>query len=124
MPSHNQGCAVAVKGLIGEALANAYMKSETKAKRRVTLSIMGLGLLDESEISEPRATHDQLAEIKKLIIDLGGGKELMEWIKDKYGKSDQLTQESADMLIGHLKQRMDGCSDDKGADGEPKTGGV
>ena len=116
--------AVSVKGLTGEALANAYMKSETKSKRRVTLSIMGLGLLDESEIGEPRATHEQLAEIRKLIIDLGGGKELMEWIKEKYGKSDQLTQESADMLIGHLKQRMDGCSDDKGSDGEPKTGGV
>ena len=31
-------------------LANAFLKSETKAKRRVTLSICGLGLLDESEV--------------------------------------------------------------------------
>lgn len=30
--------------------ANACMKAETKAKRRVTLSIIGLGMLDESEI--------------------------------------------------------------------------
>lgn len=30
--------------------ANAIMKAETKAKRRVTLSICGLGMLDESEI--------------------------------------------------------------------------
>lgn len=30
--------------------ANAFMKAETKAKRRVTLSICGLGVLDESEI--------------------------------------------------------------------------
>src|SRR5690606_24912460 len=30
-------------------LANAYMKAETKAKRRVTLSICGLGWLDETE---------------------------------------------------------------------------
>ncbi len=30
--------------------ANAFMKCETKAKRRVTLSICGLGMLDESEI--------------------------------------------------------------------------
>jgi CxxC motif-containing protein (DUF1111 family) len=37
------------KGLYGEALANAIMKAETKAKRRVTLSICGLGILDESE---------------------------------------------------------------------------
>lgn len=42
--------AVNIKGLTGDALANALMKAETKAKRRVTLSICGLGLLDESEV--------------------------------------------------------------------------
>lgn len=36
--------------LHGDARANALMKAETKAKRRVTLSISGLGILDESEI--------------------------------------------------------------------------
>lgn len=34
----------------GEARANAIMKAITKAKRRVTLSICGLGFLDESEL--------------------------------------------------------------------------
>jgi len=42
--------AVSIAGLKGEALANAMMKAMTKAKRRVTLSICGLGLLDESEL--------------------------------------------------------------------------
>lgn len=42
--------AVSVVNLKGDALANAYMKAETKAKRRVTLSICGLSLLDESEV--------------------------------------------------------------------------
>jgi hypothetical protein len=42
--------AVPVEGVKGESLANAMMKAETKAKRRVTLSICGLGLLDESEV--------------------------------------------------------------------------
>lgn len=42
--------AVCVDGLKGDSLANAIMKAETKAKRRVTLSICGLGALDESEI--------------------------------------------------------------------------
>lgn len=42
--------AVSITGLKGEALANAFLKAETKAKRRVTLSIVGLGWLDESEI--------------------------------------------------------------------------
>lgn len=41
--------AVNIKGLTGENLANAMMKAETKAKRRVTLSICGLGMLDEVE---------------------------------------------------------------------------
>jgi hypothetical protein len=42
--------AVSIAGLRGDALANALMKAETKAKRRVTLSIVGLGWLDETEI--------------------------------------------------------------------------
>jgi hypothetical protein len=42
--------AVAITGLRGDALANALMKAETKAKRRVTLSLCGLGWTDESEL--------------------------------------------------------------------------
>lgn len=44
--------AVNIAGLKGEALANAMMKTETKSKRRATLSICGLGLLDETEIED------------------------------------------------------------------------
>lgn len=43
--------AVVLTNLKGEALANAIMRSETKAKRRVTLSICGLSWADESEVS-------------------------------------------------------------------------
>ena len=42
--------AVSTAGLKGEALANSMMKATTKSKRRVTLSICGLGMLDETEI--------------------------------------------------------------------------
>lgn len=41
--------AVSLGNLRGEALSNAYMKAETKAKRRATLSICGLAVLDETE---------------------------------------------------------------------------
>lgn len=41
--------AVSIQGLAGESLANAYMKAETKAKRRATLSYLGLAMLDETE---------------------------------------------------------------------------
>jgi hypothetical protein len=42
--------AVPIDGLKGESRANAMMKAETKAKRRVTLSFCGLGMFDETEI--------------------------------------------------------------------------
>lgn len=47
--------AVPLGGLKGEALANAMMKAETKAKRRVTLSICGLNMLDETEVESIKA---------------------------------------------------------------------
>ncbi len=42
--------AVSIGGLKGENLSNAMMKAETKAKNRATLSLVGLGMLDRSEI--------------------------------------------------------------------------
>jgi|SRR5580765_3402849 len=49
--------AVSIGGAKGELLANQLMKCETKAKRRSTLALLGLGMLDESEIEtiSPRA---------------------------------------------------------------------
>ncbi len=59
--------AVTVQGLKGDALANALMKAETKAKRRVTLSICGLGLLDETEIETvPHVATPIVKQPKKL----------------------------------------------------------
>lgn len=45
---------VTVGNLKGDALANALMKAETKAKRRATLSICGLGWMDETEVETVR----------------------------------------------------------------------
>ena len=60
--------AVSTKGLSGENLANALMKAETKAKRRMTLSLAGLGWLDESEIEDvvepPRESKSLLDAIQ------------------------------------------------------------
>ena len=55
--------AVAVAGLQGEAHANALMKTVTKAKRRVTLSISGLGMLDESEAETIPGARTQAVDI-------------------------------------------------------------
>lgn len=51
--------AVSIIGLKGEALANALMKAETKSKRRATLSICGLGMLDETEVDDIPASAKQ-----------------------------------------------------------------
>ncbi len=71
--------AVSIEGLKGEAKANAMMKAETKAKRRGTLSICGLGILDETEIEtiadarpfteQPlgKTLEDMCADIDKLL---------------------------------------------------------
>ena len=40
---------VSIAGLKGDNLANALMKAETKASRRATLRLVGLGWLDETE---------------------------------------------------------------------------
>ena len=55
----------------GEARANAIMKAVTKAKRRVTLSICGLGWSDESEVEgsefiRPVADPVQQQQVKQL----------------------------------------------------------
>lgn len=48
---------VPVGGLRGEALANARLKAVTKAKRRLTLGLCGLGWLDETELPADAATE-------------------------------------------------------------------
>ncbi len=56
--------AVFTNGLKGNDLANALMKAETKAKRRVTLSICGLGMLDETEAETVPGAVLAVPEIK------------------------------------------------------------
>ncbi len=61
--------AVYIAGLKGDSLANAFLKAETKAKRRVTLSICGLGLLDETEIDNHQNKNGNIAGIITSHID-------------------------------------------------------
>jgi hypothetical protein len=56
--------AVNIAGLKGDALCNAMMKAETKAKRRATLDLCGLGMLDETEIETiPNARTIEVPQI-------------------------------------------------------------
>lgn len=55
--------------------ANAIMKAETKAKRRVTLSIVGFGMLDESEL-------DTMARARIVTVDQSTG-EILDRIPER-----------------------------------------
>lgn len=61
--------AVNIENLKGDALANAIMKAETKSKRRVTLSICGLGMLDETEIE---TIHEYAEEVVPQVVPSNG----------------------------------------------------
>ncbi len=78
--------AVNIKGLGGDNLANALMKAETKAKRRVTLSICGLGILDESETdtlpgarTEPVKEEETTFEVVNDAVDNPDLEYLEQW---------------------------------------------
>lgn len=57
---------VDIKNRSGKDLANAMMRAETKAKRRATLSIVGLGMLDDAE-------RDTLSDAVVNQVDMSTG---------------------------------------------------
>jgi len=73
--------AVTISGLKGEQKANATMKAESKAKRRVTLSICGLGILDESDVQSVQSRQPS-EEAFIDVLDEGHIKVLRELIAD------------------------------------------
>jgi hypothetical protein len=82
--------AVNIAGLKGEAYANAIMKAETKAKRRATLDLLGLGVLDESEAETiPNATT--------LAINT-----MVEALPQMEVESVEVIEEDAELSIGRL----------------------
>jgi hypothetical protein len=82
--------AVNIAGLKGEAYANAIMKAETKAKRRATLDLLGLGVLDESEAdSIPNATTVALQT-------------MVEALPQMEVESVEVIEEDAELSIGRL----------------------
>ena len=70
--------SVPIDNLKGEARSNAMLKAVTKAKRRATLSIVGLGMLDETEVDTiPGAQVVTAAEAAKYIPHKLGTKEVV-----------------------------------------------
>lgn len=76
--------AVTIGHLKGDARANAIMKAETKAKRRVTLSISGMGWTDESEI-------ETIPGAKPVSVDLSTGEINQPYKKISHMQVEDLT---------------------------------
>jgi hypothetical protein len=82
--------AVNIAGLKGEMYANAIMKAETKAKRRATLDLLGLGVLDESEAeSIPNASTVALQT-------------MVEALPQMEVESVEVIEEDSELSIGRL----------------------
>ncbi len=73
-PNGRQDCSTSAQsltGLKGDALCNAMKKCETQAKRRVTLSICGLGMLDETELENlPQENIVAIKPVVTQVIDI------------------------------------------------------
>ena len=86
--------AVVIGNLKGEARANAIMKAETKAKRRVTLSICGMGWVDESEV-------DSIPDAKIIRVNHETG--------EIEGQTQNIRQKISQQQAYELKMVLDEC---------------
>lgn len=120
------GC-VWIEGVKGEARANAMMKAETKAKRRVTLSICGLNMPDDSEVDSipgaQRHVHQpktvskaQIARMFAIAKEIGinSKEELKDWISEVFNRDDDfsltsLTMEEYDEICSRLEKKTESC---------------
>lgn len=109
-----------IQGLKGDAMANASMKCLTKAKRRVTLSICGLGILDETEIETvPGAPHvdqssyqleeptdDSFLKLRALLVEKNKNEDgLIKYINTQF-KSDIKTVEDMNAAMIDYSMRI------------------
>jgi hypothetical protein len=130
--------AVFIANLKGEALANAMMKAETKAKRRATLSICGLGFLDETEIDDIPAeakkpqtlpkkdARDIYTRLQKEVDQQVGRDGLLKWGQENADRIKVLPEDWQDILRLRYQERMVGlqAQETKAVKGaEPKRNG-
>lgn len=108
--------------LTGEEKANALMKAETKSKRRVTLSICGLGFIDESEAYDipgakrfiEKTPEQEEAEINLMLsfhLAAINGAKSMEELKKTFGAAHKSElkkyPEHYDMLVLQKDRRKE-----------------
>jgi len=120
--------------LKGEARANTILKGITKAKRRVTLSISGLGFLDETEVDEiPKDQRPAIVKKADMIAASGripkkDAREMYErfgaelascasisqlgkWYNDNYGRFQKLPEDWEQILRLQIEEREQALAD-------------
>jgi len=106
--------AVQIAGLRGTAKANAMAKAMTKAKRRVTLSICGLGWLDETEVADIAGAKSPTETLDELFPAEGGDAAKIEGRGSPHidVKGDQVPigVEKPDVPTGLTKAPVDGIA--------------
>lgn len=109
--------AVTITGLKGDALANAMMKGETKAKRRATMDLLGLGMLDETETETiPMSSTQDVFSLEDLrdhymalLVDydsLVGPSKAAKLNPDKWKEADQKNTQKFLDGIKYLKEEI------------------
>jgi hypothetical protein len=108
---------VNIQNLQGDALANALMKAETKAKRRATLAYMGMSYMDETETetvpnaqpvkAEPVKKSDLDKKISKILNELSGEdketkKSILSDLAKKYGDVEKWDDNIKKQVVSDL----------------------
>jgi hypothetical protein len=111
--------AVPLDGVKGEALSNALMKAETKAKRRVTMAICGLSLLDETEVESIPAARKDVPRVRSLddVAFAAGGQRAVERPTVSAGDAVE-NASSAERSAGAASTMPSSASAAASADGE------
>lgn len=112
--------AVSLKGLTGDALANKLMTAETKAKRRATLSICGLGMLDETEVATipgtqytepgmaPPPADERLEKIKALPENIKEGLRILQYNVTRAHAMCEAEGWDNEKILKHINKMIDG----------------
>lgn len=102
--------AINVATAKGEALANAMMKAETKAKRRLSLSMVGLGNLpDESELEDMRAVEGaaKAKTVETMVAQVGPPKAVEYVVPSGPYSGFKLADIASDELAAYIADKED-----------------
>lgn len=98
---------VTIEGLKGEARANAVMKAITKAKRRVTLSMCGLGMLDETEVETIPNARTMRLEDAHGQPETFDRERAIRWVGWLQGVADERQHQKLDAILKLKPAEMD-----------------